>query len=124
MKLSRQGMLSRNALRTYSGTLSVWIWRAHRIDYPMAWAYLLSPLKIRRGSGVGSGLARLLSRVVVNVIEHIAHKVTGLVIVIVTVIVIGTTRNSGSSCGLCRAIPHSEGVNKETQRVRGQFVRA
>ena len=104
----------------------------------MAWAYSLSPLKIRRGGGVGSGLARLLSRVVVNVIEHIAHKVTGLVIVIVTVnvivmfivivivivIVIGTTRNSGSSCGLCRAIPHSEGVNKETQRVRGQFVRA
>ena len=102
----------------------------------MAWAYSLSPLKIRRGGGVGSGLARLLSRVVVNVIEHIAHKVTGLVIVIVTVnvivifivivivIVIVTTRNSGSSCGLCRAIPHSEGVNKETQRVRGQFVRA
>ena len=102
----------------------------------MAWAYSLSPLKIRRGGGVGSGLARLLSRVVINVIEHIAHKVTGLVIVIVTVnvivifiviiivIVIGTTRNSGSSCGLCRAIPHSEGVNMETQRARGQFVRA
>jgi hypothetical protein len=49
----------------------------------MAWAYSLSPLKIRRGGNVGSGLARLLSRVVVNVIEHIAHKVTGLVIVIV-----------------------------------------
>ena len=33
-----------------------WIWRADRIEYPIVWAYPLSPLKIRRGGDVGSGL--------------------------------------------------------------------
>jgi hypothetical protein len=33
-----------------------WIWRAHRIGYPIVWAYPLSPLKIRLGGDVGSGL--------------------------------------------------------------------